>query len=98
MKTTGAILAIGAITFGNRVVLNREPVDWRIPIATLAAAAVFAGAEKVWEPGAVGAAYVALVTSLLVPLDPSVPAPLDSFAAWWDSSTPTRSTPRYTFT
>ncbi len=98
MKTTGAILAIGAITFGNRVILNGQPVDWRIPIATLAAAAVFAGAEKVWEPGAVGAAYVALVTSLLVPLDPSVPPPLASFASWWDGSSPTSSTPRYIWT
>lgn len=98
MKTTAPILAIGALTFGNRVILNNRPVDWRVPVATLAAAAIFAGAEKLWEPGAVGAAYVALVTSLIVPLDPTVPPPLESVAAWWNKAAPATSTPRYIWT
>jgi len=98
MKSTAPILAVGAITFANRVILNGRPIDWRVPIATLAAAAVFAGGEKLWEPGAVGAAYVALVTSLIVPLDPSVPPPLESVAAWWNTTSPTPSSPRYVYT
>lgn len=99
MKTTAPILAVGAITFGNRVILNGRPIDWRVPLATLAACAIFAGAEKLWEPGAVGAAYVALVTSLIVPLDPAVPPPLESVAAWWNTTAPAAtSTPRYVWT
>ncbi len=97
MRTTGPILAIGAITFANQAILHNQPIDWRVPAATLLAAAVFAGAEKVWEPGAVGAAYVALVTTLFIPLDKSLPAPAASLGEWVGKTSPA-ARPRYVYT
>jgi hypothetical protein len=78
-QSTGPILAIGAITVGNNVIANNKPMDWRVPIATGIAAAMFALAEKGWKDGAVMLAYVGLVTVLFVRIDPSVPAPVESF-------------------
>lgn len=82
MRTTGPILAIGALTMANAVVLNGRAFDWRVPLATGAAALVFAGAEKVWAPGAVGMAWVALLTTVVVPTGAD-PAPITSAATWW---------------
>lgn len=78
-KTTGPILAIGAITVGNSVIANKKPMDWRVPIATGIAAGVFALAEKGWQEGAVMLSYVALVTVLFVRVQPGTPAPVESF-------------------
>lgn len=82
MQTTGPILAVGAITLANRVVLNDKPFDWRIPVATGIAAGVFALAEKVNADIATGLAYLALVAVLFVRLDKDVPAPAESLAEW----------------
>lgn len=84
VKTTGPILAIGAITVANAVLLNGRAFDWRVPLATAAAALVFGGAEQVWAPGAVGLARVALLTTLVVPVGPD-PAPISSAQSWWSS-------------
>jgi hypothetical protein len=82
MKTTGPVIAIGAITMGNQVLLQEKPVDWRIPIATAIAAGFFALAERISEKGAVTFAYGALVTVLFVRLDPKTPAPVESLNRW----------------
>lgn len=83
MKTTGPILAIGAITLGNRVLFHDKPMEWKIPIATGIAAGMFSLAEKAWPKGAVALAWVALVTVLLSRVDPNVPAPAETVADWW---------------
>lgn len=83
-KTTGIILTIGGITLANKVIVNGEPVDWRIPIATGLAAGAFALGEKLWEPGAVGLAYLALVTVLFVRVDPQSPTPVENFNKWYN--------------
>lgn len=77
MKTTGPIVAVGAITLGNQVILNKRPVDWRIPIATGITAAMFAFLERVNERGAVAFAYLALTTVLFVRLG-NTPSPMES--------------------
>ena len=82
-RSAGPVLAIGAITVANAVVLNNQPFDWRVPIATGLAAGLFTLAEKAWAPGAVGLAWLALVTTLFVPLDQRVPAPVISAQRWW---------------
>lgn len=87
MRSTGPILAIGAITLANMTILHNEPLDVRVPIATAAAALVFAGAEKIYAPGAVGVAYLALLTTLFVPLG-GQPAPIQSAQQWWDGTSP----------
>lgn len=100
MRSTAPVLAIGAITLTNMVILHRQPLDMRVPIATAAAALVFAGAEKVWEPGAVGVAYLALVTTLFVPIA-GQPAPIQSAQEWWSGTSGAAgkgSGPQYVYT
>lgn len=82
-RSTGPILALGGITLANKTIVNGQPMDWRIPIATGLAAGVFALAEKGWEEGAVGIAWLALVTILFVRVDPNVPSPVESAEAFW---------------
>lgn len=77
-RTTGPILAIGAVTLGNQVIVHGRPVDWRIPIATGLAAGLFAVLERGWESGAVGLAWLALGVTLMIRIDPDVPAPIES--------------------
>lgn len=82
-RSTGPILAIGAITMANRSVFNNEPIDMRIPIATGLAAAAFVLIEQGSEQFAVGVAWVALVAVTLSRVDPAVPAPAESALKWW---------------
>lgn len=81
-RSTGPILAVGAITLGNASIVNGKPVDLRIPVGTAIAAGIFALAEKGWERGAVALSYAALVTVLFVRLQPGVPSPVESFNKW----------------
>jgi hypothetical protein len=80
--TTGPILAIGGITMANQSLLNAKPIDWRIPIATGISAGLFSLIERGWPEGATAIAWLALVTVLLVRIDPKVPAPLESLNTW----------------
>lgn len=80
--STGPIIAVGAITLANRSLLNRQPIDWRVPIATGIAAGFFALLEKGFHDGAVAFAWLSLVTVLFVRLDPKVPAPTESLVKW----------------
>lgn len=84
VRTTGPVLAIGGITLANRVLLNDEPMDWRIPIATGITAMAFALVEKAWEKGAVAMAYLALVTVLLTRIDSETPSPVESVNTWFN--------------
>lgn len=84
-RTTGPILAIGAITVVNRNVVNGQPFDWRVPIATGIAAGAFALAERAWERGAVALSYLALITVLFARVNPKEPAPAESFLKWWNA-------------
>jgi hypothetical protein len=86
VKTTGPVLAIGAITLANNTLFNDKPFDWRVPIATGIAAGGFALAEKGWEKGAVALAWMALVTILITRVDPKVPSPVETLNNWWKKS------------
>ena len=77
-KSTGPVLAIGGITLANESLLNGKPFDWRVVIATGISAGLFALLERGWEAGAVSLAWLALVTILLVRINPKTPAPLES--------------------
>lgn len=83
-RSTGPILAIGGITLVNQSVVNGHPINWRVPVAAGLAAGLAALFEKVWADGAVGLAYIALVTVLFSRLDKSVPSPAESFEKWWN--------------
>lgn len=83
-QTTGPILAVGAITIANRTVFHGKSMDWRIPIATVIAAGLFALAEKAVGEVAVGVAWLALAGVTLGRVDPSVPSPAESALQWFN--------------
>lgn len=83
-RSTGPILTAGAITVANRVVLQGQPVDWRVVSATGLTAGALALVEKGLPELAVGIAWIGLVTVLLVRTDPKVPAPAETFVVWWN--------------
>lgn len=85
-KSTGPILAVGGITVANAVLFNGKPLDWRVPIATGIAAGGFVLLEKGWEKGAVGLAWLALITVLLTRVDPATPSPIETLNTWWTTS------------
>jgi hypothetical protein len=60
-QSTGIILAVGAISFGNQLFANHD-LDFKIPVATAIAAVLLAGFEHASPPLAVGIAWIALVT------------------------------------
>jgi hypothetical protein len=82
-RSTGPMIAVGAVTLTNEVVFNAKPVNWRVPLATGVAAIGLALLERVSEELAVGIAYVALVTVLFAKID-NTPAPAESFLKWWN--------------
>lgn len=85
-RTTGPILATGAITVVNQSVFHGQPVDWRVPVATGLAALGFNLVEKAWPAGAEILAWTTLLTVLLTRTSPNVPSPTESALAWWNSS------------
>ena len=85
-KSTGPILAIGAVTVVNQSLVHDRPLDIRVPVATAVAAGMFALFERGWERGAVTLSWMALVTVLIARTDPHVPSPTESFLGWWQSN------------
>ncbi|TFV29505.1 hypothetical protein E4K10_49915 [Streptomyces sp. T1317-0309] len=57
------------------MIFNDKPMDWKVPIGTAIAAVLFAGAERAIGQTAVRLAYLALLTTVFVRVDPSVPSP-----------------------
>jgi hypothetical protein len=64
-KSTGPILAVGAISFGNEWLLNKQSPNFKILLGAGIAAVILAGIEKVSSGLAVGIAWIALVTVCL---------------------------------
>lgn len=83
--STGPVLAAVAIVVGNNVILHNQP--WSSQARPIVGGAVVAGFLSIAERGFPGAAvafgWLVLGSVLLVRTDPKVPAPLESFAAWW---------------
>ncbi len=57
---TGIILVAGTITFGNEWYVTHQ-VNWKVPLATVLAAAIFDGLAKVDDKAAVGLAIMVLI-------------------------------------
>lgn len=83
-RSTGPILAIGGITIANQTLLNGQPLNWRVVVATGGAAALFALVEQAMPEVAVGLAYIGLITILFARVDPKVPSPAESALSWWE--------------
>lgn len=84
-RSTGPLIAIGAITVINQSVFNDKPVEWRVPIAAAGAALIFSGLEKALPEFIPLVSYIALIGVLLSRVDPSIPSPAESFLKWWDA-------------
>jgi hypothetical protein len=83
-RTTGPILAAGAITaFTGLVVYERPIMNFpRVAVATGIAAGGLFLMEKAWPDGATALAWMALLTVLLVRVEPGTPAPAEAVANW----------------
>jgi hypothetical protein len=86
-RSTGIVLVVGGISFANQVVF--APISsggsiktdvaaaWRIPVATLVAAAALGGLEQISPKLAVGLAYISLITVIFARTG-SAPAPAEN--------------------
>jgi len=86
--TTGPILAVGAITLGNAIIVNgKSPVSQtRVIVGTGIAAGLLSLLERAAPELAVALAWVSLVTILLTRVDPNVPSPAESFVKWYNAT------------
>lgn len=73
-ESTGLILTAGAITFTNEWLQGGGP-NWRVGIATLGSALVFAGLEKLDQQAAVGLAVIVVITVLVGGVNPKYKSP-----------------------
>lgn len=71
-QSTGLMLVAGTISFGNEW-LQTGKVNFRIPVATLAAGAFLAGLEKIYPKAAVGLTVIVLITVIMTPLNGKSP-------------------------
>lgn len=72
-KSTGIVLTATAISFTNEWAITNKP-NLRVAVAGLGVALLFDGIEKISEQGAVGLAYIMLITVVLTPINGSSPA------------------------
>lgn len=77
-RSTGPLLAVGALTMANATLLNDKPIDLRIPVATGVLVLIAAAAERVGGDIVVGIAWVALVTSFVARTRSDTPSPAES--------------------
>lgn len=82
-RTTGIILATGAVTVTNQTVFHGEKMDWRVPIATGLAAIGFSLVERPAPELAVILAWTTFLTVMLTRTNPNVPSPVESALDWW---------------
>lgn len=82
MRTTGIVLAVGAVTLGNEALFapllgESVQVNWKIVPATLGLALALGGLEHIAPDFAIGLAWLALITAVAVPFG-NAPTPLDN--------------------
>jgi len=86
-QSTGLILIVGGISFANEAVFApiasggdiKSDWNWRIVPATLVAATLLGGMEKVSPKLSVGIAYISLITVLFAKMG-NAPAPIENLA------------------
>jgi hypothetical protein len=84
---TGVILVAGTITFSNEWYQTGK-VNWRIPVATMLAAAIFDGLAKVDERAALGLSVIALIGAFTTKFNGKSVA--DTVSGIMSNSTPVR--------
>jgi hypothetical protein len=83
MRSTGPLLAVGAVTVANQSIIGNDPIDWKVPIATGVAIGAFALLEKALPELAVGLSWLALVSVLFVRIN-GKPSPTENLLKWWE--------------
>jgi hypothetical protein len=74
----------GVTLFNDLIVHNRAlPQEAKVVVATGIAAGGFVLLERISPDFAVGLAWLAFTAVLLVRTNPSTPAPVESFLAWY---------------
>lgn len=66
------VLLAGGLTFSNEWLQTHE-INWRVPVATVIAAAVTSGVGKVSPNGATGLGIMALIVAAATPLNGKSP-------------------------
>jgi len=66
------VLVAGTMTFANEWYQNHD-INWRIPVATVLAAAMVAGVGKVSPAGGAGLGVMALIVAAVTPLNGKSP-------------------------
>ena len=85
-KSTGPILAAGAITaFNKAIIMNQVAGTAQILVGTALAAGGLVLVERLNEKLAYGLSWLVLVTVLLVRVDPNTPAPAEQFNKWYNA-------------
>jgi len=87
----GIILIAGGITFTNEWYQTHE-INWRVPIATVLAAAVFDGLAKLDDKAAVGLSVIVLIGAFVNKVNGKSIA--DVLSESFSSKTPGRKAPR----
>jgi hypothetical protein len=82
--STGPIVATGAIALFNETIVAGKPINLRIVTGTAIAAGGLVLIERLSPELARGFAWLALLTILLVRIDPAVPAPTEAFNSWYN--------------
>jgi hypothetical protein len=72
-KSTGIVLTAGGVAFANEWLQTNTP-NFRIPIATLGVAFLFAGIERINTKAGVGLAWMMLILALTTPINGKAPA------------------------
>ena len=82
-QSAGIVLAVGAVTLANEAIFAplldgaKVTVNWRIVPATLGLALALGALEKIAPGFAVGLAWLALATAVVVPIG-NAPTPLEN--------------------
>jgi hypothetical protein len=91
-ESTGPIIAIGAITWANRVLIDREPLPDRagvleftvkVGVGTGIAAGILSVVERGSRDLAVGIAWLGFITMMLTRIN-NVPSPSENLLRWWN--------------
>lgn len=89
--TAGPVLGIAGITVFRDVVIGNKSLTDMFKVLAAAGIGVvaFAGFEKVNRQAAVGVAYLALVTTIVVPMG-GRPSFAEQLTGWWSAKGPGR--------
>jgi hypothetical protein len=88
--STGPVIATGAITWTNAVILSsRKPADVlgysaRVAVGTGIAAMILSGVDKLSPQAARAVGYLALLTVTLTRIG-GRPSPVENTLSWWNS-------------